>query len=161
MKTPSDTVIDVQYASDYDAPAEADIHDWVVRALQGAGTKLSGATEVAVRIVDSDEMQALNRDFRDKDQPTNVLSFSPAAQPATPGEALQNLGDIVLCAPVIAAEAGAQGKPPEHHWAHLIVHGMLHLLGYDHIKNDDAVEMEACEVRILSEHGIPDPYRVA
>ena len=157
----ADTVVDVQFASDHAAPAEADIQTWVVRALQGAGSPVPGAAEVAVRIVDAEEMQALNREYRDKDQPTNVLSFAAAGQPGMPGDDVRNLGDIVLCAPVVAEEAAAQGKAPEQHWAHLIVHGTLHLLGFDHIEEDQAADMEAREVRILSEHGIPDPYRVA
>ena len=157
----SDVVVDVQFASNHDVPSASDIENWVVRALRAAASDLAGAAEVAVRVVDEDEMQALNREYRDRDQPTNVLSFAPMEQPAMPADAPRNLGDIVLCAPVVAAEAAAQQKCPEHHWAHLIVHGTLHLIGYDHIKPDDAATMEACEVRILSEHGIPDPYRVA
>ena len=158
MKTMADCVIDVQFASDHDFPAASDIQSWVGWALEAEAP--DAGVEVAVRIVDADEMQALNRDFRDKDAPTNVLSFEPAELPAAPGEALRNLGDIVICAPVVAAEAAAQGKRPEHHWAHLIVHGTLHLLGFDHIKESQAAEMEALELRILSAHGLPDPYRV-
>ncbi|MBA3981050.1 MAG: rRNA maturation RNase YbeY, partial [Alcanivorax sp.] len=104
--------------------------------------------------------QALNHDYRGKDAPTNVLSF-PFEMPeglTLSGDELI-LGDIALCADVIAREATEQGKPAAHHWAHMVVHGVLHLLGYDHVADDDAADMEALEVTILAGLGIPDPYQ--
>ena len=106
--------------------------------------------EITIRIVDATESQALNRDFRHKDKPTNVLSF-PMGEP-------DYLGDIVICAPVVAAEAKEQGKAPRAHWAHMVVHGMLHLLGHDHIADDEAEKMEALERKLLARLGFPDPY---
>ena len=104
----------------------------------------SGArpTELAIRLVDADEGRALNRDYRGKDYATNVLSF-PAELP--PGVALPLIGDLAICAPVVLREAGEQGKPPADHWAHMTVHGVLHLLGYDHIADDEATRMEALD----------------
>ena len=156
----AETLVDVQIACDGETPSEAEIEQWVVRALEGAGPPLPGTTEIAVRVVGADEMQTLNRDFRGKDGPTNVLAFPVGNQPAIPKDEVRNLGDIVVCAAVVAGEAAEQGKAPEHHWAHILVHGTLHLLGFDHIKERDAGEMEGYEVRILSKHGVPDPYRV-
>ena len=114
--------------------------------------------EVSVRIVDEAEMRALNREYRDQDKPTNVLAF-PAGDAgfALPGQ-IPLLGDIVVCAGVVAREADEQGKPLEHHWAHMLVHGTLHLLGYDHVGEEQAGAMEAIERRILDEFGIADPY---
>ncbi len=109
----------------------------------------------SVQIVTPDEMQQLNRDYRGKDRPTNVLSF-PMQVPAEVG--LNLLGDLVLCAQVIADEAAQQNKPLQAHWAHMIVHGMLHLQGYDHIEEHEAEHMEALETDILQTLGFPDPY---
>jgi len=106
--------------------------------------------------VDAAESQALNRRFRGKDRPTNVLSF-PADLP--PELELPLLGDLVVCREVVEAEAAEQGKPAEAHWAHMVVHGTLHLLGYDHETAEGAEAMEALEAEILSEFGWPDPYQ--
>ncbi len=110
--------------------------------------------ELTIRIVDRPECHALNRRYRGKDRPTNVLSFVPSPMV---GEG--NLGDIVICAPVVADEAKQQGKPLHAHWAHLVVHGCLHLLGYDHAREAEARAMENLERKILSRLGFPDPYR--
>ena len=134
-------------------PAAASFRRWVEAALRGARRRKS--TELAIRIVDADEGRALNRDYRGKDYATNVLSF-PAELP--PGVALPLIGDLAICAPVVAREAAEQGKPPAHHWAHLTVHGVLHLLGYDHIDDAEAEAMEALEIRILAGLAIPNPY---
>ncbi|WP_043769115.1 rRNA maturation RNase YbeY [Algiphilus aromaticivorans] len=109
---------------------------------------------LCLRVVDADESRALNHRFRGKNRPTNVLSF-PAASPLVEEP---ELGDIVLCAPVIAAEAAEQGKSPRAHWAHMVVHGVLHLRGHDHIDDDEARVMEAAERRILAGLGFADPY---
>ena len=109
----------------------------------------------SVQIVSSDEMRELNNTWRSKDQPTNVLSF-PMQSPADLD--LKILGDLALCADVIRTEAKQQHKPLQAHWAHMVVHGMLHLQGYDHIDEDEADEMEALEVRILDQLGFDNPY---
>lgn len=112
-----------------------------------------------MRIVDADEGRELNRRFRDRDYATNVLSFPDDA----PAELLgadepRPLGDLVLCAPVVAEEAAGQGKSPAAHWAHLIVHGTLHLLGHDHEAPEEAAAMERLETEILVAGGLPDPW---
>ncbi|HUF19913.1 MAG TPA: rRNA maturation RNase YbeY [Burkholderiales bacterium] len=119
-----------------------------------------GDVSLAVRVVDAEEMEALNTRYRGRKEPTNVLSF-PADLPEAVRGALESdpLGDIVICAPVVEAEALSQDKPATSHWAHLTIHGALHLLGYDHQAEAAAKEMEALEVRCLSALGIPDPYR--
>lgn len=113
--------------------------------------------ELTIRIVDEEESRALNRDYRGRDRPTNVLSFPLDAPPGVP---LRILGDLVICAPVVAREAREQGKPEEAHWAHLVVHGVLHLRGHDHQRPEEARRMEAEEVRILAELGFGDPYGI-
>jgi probable rRNA maturation factor len=113
-------------------------------------------TESVIRMVEAEESAALNREYRKKLGPTNVLSFSYGPIDDHP---VKLLGDVVICAPVVAAEAAEQSKDLDAHWAHMVVHGLLHLLGYDHIEDDDAVEMEALELEILGELGFPDPYR--
>jgi probable rRNA maturation factor len=134
-------------------PAPASFRRWVTAALAGAGRRQ--AAELAIRVVDADEGRALNHQYRGKDYATNVLSF-PAELP--PGVDLPLLGDLAICAPIVAREAAEQGKPPIHHWAHMTVHGVLHLLGFDHVDAAEAEAMEALEVRILAGLGIPDPY---
>ncbi|HEY9036346.1 MAG TPA: rRNA maturation RNase YbeY [Pseudomonadales bacterium] len=111
--------------------------------------------EVHLRIVDATEMQTLNREYRGKDKPTNVLSF-PADLPA--GVPLPLLGDIAICASVVTNEAVAQNKPLKAHWAHLLVHGLLHLLGHDHEHANDAARMESLETEILLSLDFPAPY---
>jgi probable rRNA maturation factor len=134
-------------------PSAASFRRWVEAALHGAKRRKS--TELAIRIVDVDEGRALNRDYRGKDYATNVLSF-PAELP--PGVALPLIGDLAICAPVVLREAAEQAKLPRDHWAHLTIHGVLHLLGYDHIDDAEANVMEALETRILAGLGIADPY---
>ena len=149
--------VDVQVASDAAGLPSIDaVRGWVERTVRA--TDSAGNAEVSVRIVDEAEMQALNREYRDQDKPTNVLAF-PAGDAgfALPGD-IPLLGDVVVCAGVVAREADQQGKPLEHHWAHMLVHGTLHLLGYDHVGDEQAEAMEALERRILDEFGIADPY---
>lgn len=134
-------------------PAPASFRRWVAATLAGANRR--EPAELAVRIVGTAEGRALNRRYRDRDHATNVLSF-PADLP--PGLRLPLLGDLVICAPVVAREAREQGKPPAAHYAHLTVHGVLHLLGHDHQREAPARRMEALETRILAGLGIPDPY---
>lgn len=133
-------------------PAAASVRRWAQAALCGQRR----AVELSVRYVDSDEGRALNRDYRGRDYATNVLSF-PVELP--PGVRSPLLGDLVICAPVVALEALGQDKPLAHHHAHLVVHGVLHLLGMDHERSEaDAEAMEARERRLLAGLGIPDPY---
>ncbi len=130
-------------------PADAAFQRWAEAAAGGAGGELT------VRIVDETESRALNRVYRGKDRPTNVLSF-PMQTPA--GVPVQTLGDLVICAGMVEREAREQGKALEAHWAHLVVHGVLHLLGYDHADPESARQMEALEVRILAGLGHANPY---
>lgn len=135
-------------------PDDDALRAWAMVALGDAAP-----AALVLRLVDAHESRRLNRDYRGKDRPTNVLSF-PSDLPGTVLEALpaRPLGDLVLCAPLVADEAEAQHKPPAHHWAHLVIHGVLHLRGHDHESGSDAEIMEALEVRMLAELGIPDPY---
>jgi probable rRNA maturation factor len=113
--------------------------------------------DLCIRIVGSAASRRLNRDYRGKDRPTNVLSFPAGAIESALGDAL---GDLVICAPVVAAEARAQGKAAAAHWAHMVVHGVLHLHGFDHENARDARVMEGLEVAILRGFGYHDPYRL-
>ena len=127
-------------------PAEDEILHW-------AGSMLDGEEgEVTIRITDEDEMRRLNYRWRNIDCPTNVLSF-PLHDAGSP-----LLGDIVICAPVLRREVAQQGKSAHAHWAHMIIHGILHLMGYDHSDETDAESMEAKETAILQDLGFPDPY---
>ena len=152
--------VDVQRASaDEGIPDSEFVAAWVTRAIRAC--REAGDCEVSVRIVDAEEMQALNRDYRSKDTPTNVLSFPAGSVAGFPGDEPEPIGDIVVCAGVVLAEAAAQGKAAPDHWAHMLVHGALHLLGYDHQSDAEAEAMEALERRILAAHGVDDPYRAA
>ena len=148
--------IDVQHAgSDVVAPDERLLRSW----LQSVADRHPqiGSAEICLRVVDENESRQLNEAYRGKDRPTNVLSFAASGE-AQPPEGPKLLGDVVICGPVVSREAAEQDKPPDDHWAHLLVHGTLHLLGYDHESDDDATVMERLETEILAEHGIPDPY---
>ena len=132
-------------------PARADFERWAAAAVAG----LRNAAELSIRVVAEAEMAALNSHYRHKAGPTNILSF-PLDLPA--GVPVTALGDLVICAPVVAREAAEQGKAPAAHWAHMVVHGCLHLLGYDHMDESQAVKMEPLETAILVGLGFPDPY---
>ncbi|WPC69451.1 rRNA maturation RNase YbeY [Aeromonas hydrophila] len=138
-------------ASTHGLPSEAQLQGW----LDGTILGFQQEAEVTVRIVDEAESNELNLTYRGKDKPTNVLSF-PFEAP--PGLELPLLGDLVICRQVVEREAAEQGKPLMAHWAHMVVHGSLHLLGYDHIEDDEAEEMEALERDIMQELGFADPY---
>jgi probable rRNA maturation factor len=149
--------VDVQIGADAAGiPSSRCIGNWVRRALKA--TDPDRDVDVSVRIVDEQEMRALNRGYRDQDKPTNVLAFPAGDSGFVPPGEQPLLGDIVVCAAVVAREAEEQGKLPEHHWGHMLVHGTLHLLGYDHVTDRDAEKMEALEKRVLASLGIADPY---
>lgn len=153
------TVIDFQqaYAPQNDIaariPEEATLNIWADTVLNALDT---GEKEITIRFVDEDESQELNHQYRGKDKPTNVLSFPFECPPGVP---LNLLGDLVICAPVIEKEADEQNKAVNDHYAHMVVHGILHLLGYDHIEDDEAEEMEALEIKLLAQLSIDDPYQ--
>ena len=150
---------DVQVAcDDPDLPDPNDIQNWITAAIEQSGREPAGNIEVAVRVVDADEIRTLNRLYRDKDKPTNVLSFPAGDIEGLPAEEGVMLGDVVVCASIVAAEAAEQGKALADHWTHMIVHGTLHLLGFDHENEPEAVEMEGLEARILASQSVTDPY---
>jgi probable rRNA maturation factor len=136
----------VQFASSAESlPTRQQFRKWVLAAV-------SQNAEIALRIVDAEEGRRLNKDYRDKDYATNVLTF--------PLNDVPLMGDIVLCAPVIAQEAAEQGKTLEAHYAHLTVHGVLHLQGHDHENDADAEAMEQLETQIVTKLGYPAPYLI-
>ncbi len=139
--------LSVQYASNAgELPTRGQVRRWVRAALEDDAN-------VTVRFVDSIEGRALNAEYRGKDHATNVLTF-------VYDDEHPRAGDVVLCAPVVRKEAIAQGKPPAAHYAHLVIHGMLHLQGYDHEHAADAASMENRERKLLARFGLPDPYAV-
>ena len=149
--------VDVQIAAGAAGiPAMSTIREWVEHTIRAAGQGRD--CDVSVRIVDEDEMQALNCDYRDQDKPTNVLAFPAGDAGFVPPGERPLLGDIVVCAGIVAQEASAQGKALDDHWVHMLVHGTLHLLGHDHDTDHEAEAMEALERDILAGLGIADPY---
>ncbi|MCP4300356.1 MAG: rRNA maturation RNase YbeY [Gammaproteobacteria bacterium] len=159
MTTEASLVVEVQIACDDSfVPSAKEIETWVSRAVAASGRNFASEIELSVRLVDREEMRTLNRDYRQTDAVTNVLSFPVAAIDGLPADTAQTLGDIVVCATVVSKEAAAQKKPLANHWAHMLVHGTLHLLGYDHETDADAAEMESLEARILTDYGLTDPY---
>ncbi|MCK5819021.1 MAG: rRNA maturation RNase YbeY [Psychromonas sp.] len=149
--------VDLQIATTNDAniPDIDKMNTWVKRSLDAAPHFCKDEAELTIRIVDENESNALNLKFRQTDKPTNVLSF-PFKNP--PGFSLPLLGDLVICQNIIEAQAIEQHKTVQAHWAHMVIHGTLHLLGYDHIKSNDALEMEALETSILVKLNLPHPY---
>ena len=146
-------IIDLQIACEQETglPTAEQIEQWATAAVQPQ----SDEVEMTVRIVDEAESHALNLNYRGKDRPTNVLSFPFEC----PDEVeLPLLGDLVICRQVVEREAQEQDKPVMAHWAHMVVHGSLHLLGYDHIEDDEAEEMESLEAQIMTGLGFADPY---
>ena len=129
--------------------------DQVVSWVESLASEIEEASELVIRVVDANESQKLNKTFRDKDYPTNVLSF-PADIQLPEGPTI--LGDIAICLPVVKREADEQSKRFDQHFAHMVVHGCLHLMGYDHEDDDDADQMEAKEIGILENLGYPNPY---
>ena len=145
--------LDVQIACDpAGVPSAEQFHAWASAALAGRRP----TAEMTIRVVGEAEGTELNRRYRGRPGPTNVLSFSFDPPPGLPPQDF--IGDLVICAPVVAQEARDQGKSEAAHWAHLAVHGTLHLLGYDHQCEQDAAQMEAMETVILTGLGFPAPY---
>jgi probable rRNA maturation factor len=138
-------------SSDTSVPATRSVRTWVRAAL----AQRRDDAELSVRIVDEEEMRELNSRYRNKNHPTNVLAFPAGIAPEL---GLPLLGDIVVCAPVVRREALEQNKPARAHWAHMLIHGTLHLLGHDHVRPRQASVMETLEIRILESLGFPDPY---
>jgi probable rRNA maturation factor len=154
------SLISVQYASGQrGVPHARSLRRWAQLALSASVGKASHS--LCVRVVNAAESRRLNRQWRNKDKPTNVLSFSFYESGVDSGAAKESapwLGDIAICAPVVAREAREQGKPLNAHWAHMVMHGVLHLLGYDHVRARDAVKMEALETKLLARLGFDNPY---
>ncbi len=145
-------IVDVQLACDGEVPNNKQFQQWAEAALK----QVPEACELSIRLVDSEESAELNSTYRGKNSPTNVLSF-PFDSPIPMEPRL--LGDLVICRPVVEKEAKEQDKILHHHWAHLVVHGCLHLLGYDHVKDDEAEVMEELEKQILKTLDINNPYQ--
>jgi probable rRNA maturation factor len=137
------------------APRRGQFARWAEAALAGTGTRSTQVLSVSVRVVGTARSRSLNARYRHKNKPTNVLSFAGAG-PGADGR--RYLGELVICAPVVAREARLQGKRRDAHWAHLTVHGVLHLLGFDHEDPAEARKMESREVQILDLLGFSDPY---
>jgi probable rRNA maturation factor len=144
--------LSVQFASEADdLPSRAQVRRWVAAALEHNA-------EITVRIVDAEEAQALNQDYRQKGYVPNVLTFEYGELPLNKSGARVLGGDVVICAPVVEREAREQGKPLKDHYAHMTVHGVLHLQGYDHLDPAEADIMESREAAILKQFRIPNPY---
>jgi len=155
--TDMDLFVDVQLADEIAAheqlPSEEELQRWATAAIEGRCR--FEEPELTIRLVDNPESQQLNHEYRGKDKPTNVLSFPFEAPPEVP---IPLLGDLIIAVPVVEQEAAEQNKTIHAHWAHMVVHGCLHLLGYDHIKDKEAEVMESLEREILAELGFDDPY---
>ena len=145
--------LDLQVATDNERlPSQEDFELWVRIALRDTMNQ----AELTIRIVDEAESQTLNSSYRGKDKPTNVLSFPFEAQPEID---IPLLGDLIIFAPVVEFEAKQQNKSLQAHWAHMVVHGCLHLLGYDHIQDAEAEEMESLETQLVESLGFNNPYK--
>lgn len=147
-------VLDIQRAVNSEGlPADNELERWAAVALE----RCSGNVEMTIRLVDAEESTHLNATYRNKSGPTNVLSFPFEAPPGIESDLL---GDLVICAPVVSREAAEQGKSDKAHWAHMVIHGVLHLQGYDHQTDNDAARMESLERTLMSRLGFDDPYRL-
>lgn len=168
--------VDLQVATEARShPSAEQFQAWCLAALKSAALKAATVTsatqkpdtllnehhELTIRLVDEVESQALNYEYRGKNKPTNVLSFPFDIPEHLPPELCAELplGDLIICTGVVEHEASEQNKTSEAHWAHMTIHGTLHLLGYDHIEDDEADEMEALETEILAQFGFDDPYQ--
>ncbi len=150
------TVVLIDDVQDENTPALKQFQRWVDETLTTVSEKVPGScVDVCITIVDTETSAQLNQTYRHKSGPTNVLSFTYDPIPGIPAE---SLGDLAICAEIVESEALAQHKKSSAHWAHLTVHGVLHLLGYDHIAEDEAVAMESLEIQILQKLGFENPY---
>jgi len=148
--------IDLQIAcQETQIPSLAQFQLWITSALAEVSSDTTQDFELTIRLVNNEESQQLNHQYRQKDKPTNVLSF-PFEVPD--GIEMNLLGDLVICIDVMKEEAQAQNKALFDHWAHLVIHGCLHLVGFDHISDEEALEMESIEIAILAKLGINNPY---
>ena len=139
-----------------DMPSERDFYRWMWHALKHAYRR----ADISLILLDEDEARAYNRDYRGKDYATNVLSFALNEGEILPDQVSDGLyGDLIICPQVVLKEAAEQGKTARQHFAHLTMHGTLHLMGYDHIEDDEAEVMEAIEIRLLQAAGYPNPYQ--
>lgn len=153
MKKPRNLSVTVQYASDVEnVPDAASFESWIRTALGS-----DGGREIVVRVIGEAESAKLNEQYRGREGATNVLAF-PADEHLLALDPEAPLGDLAICAPVVEREAREQNKSPEAHWAHIAVHGALHLLGFGHETDGEAEEMEQKERDVLAELGYPDPY---
>jgi probable rRNA maturation factor len=155
--------VDVQNAlaedSQFSIPGNDKIQEWANRAIEHDRQLHEKDMQMTVRIVSEEEIAQLNSQYRHKDNATNVLSFPFVPPPGVPRDVLtDSLGDLVICASVVNREAEEQEKPMTAHWAHMVVHGTLHLLGYDHEDEEQANDMESLETAVLAELGFEDPY---
>lgn len=140
-------------------PDASSIEQWVACVLTSQ-LDSEHFPEVSIQVVDEATISELNQTYRHKSGPTNILSFPFEAPPGLPEEEAQSmLGDIIVCAQVVSREAEEQGKELKAHWAHMVVHGVLHLLGYDHLDDEEAEAMESLEIQLLSELAFPNPYQ--
>lgn len=152
LKKMTEVLLDLQRAIEVEGlPSAAQMQTWIAASLLDDTPQL----EITVRVVGQEESASLNQDYRQKAGPTNVLSF---AMQSPDFAAWPSLGDLVICAPLVAQEAQQQNKSLSAHWAHLLVHGLLHLQGLDHLEAEEAERMEAQEIRILDELGFGNPY---
>jgi probable rRNA maturation factor len=155
LSAPGSLTLELQRRVRAWSPPRAELSRWASAAL---GRRAVGR-ELGVRVVGAAESRRLNARFRGRDRPTNVLSFAPPPLPRAGGAVAQPLGDLVVCADVLRGEARAQAKTLRAHWAHLIVHGTLHLIGYDHEHPAEARRMERREIAVLRRLGFGNPYR--
>jgi len=155
----SSVSIDLQNCSGLEGvPDQEQIREWVAGALLASNTRDATEINLAVRLVGTDESRALNKRYRQHDNPTNVLSFPFDGLAGLPAVPIRSLGDLVICVPLVEREAGEQDKNANSHWAHIVIHGTLHLLGYDHQDDEQAAVMETLESRVLKTFGIQNPY---
>jgi probable rRNA maturation factor len=151
-------VVTIDRSTHAPTPEDDSIRAWIAQALETSGFSGVEPPEICIRITDAEEAAHFNEVYRSKNQATNVLSFPAELPPGTPSGLL---GDLVICAPIVQQEAKLQNKCEEAHWAHMVIHGVLHLLGHDHQVPADAEVMEALEIELLERFCFPDPYEFA
>ena len=151
--------LDYQIADDLESHANLPAYEDVLHCLDITIKHINyqKALEISIRIVNEEESHHLNNTYRGKDKPTNVLSFASDLPDFIPS---QHIGDLVICAAIVKQEAQTQNKVVSHHWTHMCIHGLLHLLGYDHINEQDAEDMETLETAILAKLNIDNPYQL-